>query len=105
MRIDEEVRQNIPDLPSTQDIARFARSPVALLNQLATFDAEPLVADPEAEPSPAGADFPADPSAPRGGPAAPADPADPGPATAGGEGPDPGAAVDLAALPDDPGLN
>ncbi|MDA8398990.1 MAG: twin-arginine translocase TatA/TatE family subunit [Actinomycetota bacterium] len=34
-QIDRELRQTIPDLPSGQDIARFARSPITLLNQLA----------------------------------------------------------------------
>lgn len=34
-RVEAEVRQAIPDLPSTSDIARIARSPVNLLNQLA----------------------------------------------------------------------
>ena len=34
-RVETEVRSAIPDLPSTGDIARIARSPVNLLNQLA----------------------------------------------------------------------
>jgi Sec-independent protein translocase protein TatA len=34
-RVEAEVREAIPDLPSTGDIARIARSPVNLLNQLA----------------------------------------------------------------------
>jgi len=34
-RMEAEVREAIPDLPSTSDIARIARSPVSLLNQLA----------------------------------------------------------------------
>ena len=34
-KIESEVREAIPDLPSTGDIARIARSPVNLLNQLA----------------------------------------------------------------------
>lgn len=34
-RVEAEVREVIPDLPSTGDIARIARSPVNLLNQLA----------------------------------------------------------------------
>jgi TatA/E family protein of Tat protein translocase len=34
-RVDEELRQSIPDLPSSGDIARFARSPLSLLDQLA----------------------------------------------------------------------
>ena len=34
-RVESEVREAIPDLPSSNDIARIARSPVHLLNQLA----------------------------------------------------------------------
>ena len=34
-RVETEVREALPDLPSTGDIARMARSPVNLLNQLA----------------------------------------------------------------------
>ncbi len=34
-RVETEVRGAIPDLPSTGDIARIARSPISLLNQLA----------------------------------------------------------------------
>jgi Sec-independent protein translocase protein TatA len=34
-RVETEVREAIPDLPSAGDIARIARSPVNLLNQLA----------------------------------------------------------------------
>jgi Sec-independent protein translocase protein TatA len=33
-RMESEVREAIPDLPSTSDIARIVRSPVSLLNQL-----------------------------------------------------------------------
>jgi len=47
-QVDREVRQNIPDLPSTSEIARFARSPVALLNELAKTSADDLVEDPAA---------------------------------------------------------
>ena len=60
-RVESEVREAMPDLPSTGDIARMARSPVNLLNQLADqADAreatgpglkEPIGVDPE--PSPA----------------------------------------------------
>ena len=35
-RVESEVREALPDLPSTGDIARMARSPVNLLNQLAS---------------------------------------------------------------------
>ncbi len=34
-RIEDEVRGSLPDLPSTGDIARMARNPVSMLNQLA----------------------------------------------------------------------
>ena len=34
-RVESEVREALPDLPSTGDIARMARSPMNLLNQLA----------------------------------------------------------------------
>jgi sec-independent protein translocase protein TatB len=34
-RMEAEVREAIPDLPSTSEIARIARSPVSMLNQLA----------------------------------------------------------------------
>jgi sec-independent protein translocase protein TatB len=39
-RMETGVRENLPDLPSTQDIARLARSPVALLNRLADMHPE-----------------------------------------------------------------
>jgi sec-independent protein translocase protein TatB len=46
-RIDQEVRQNIPDLPSSEEIVRFARSPISLLNQLASSGTDDaLVEDP-----------------------------------------------------------
>jgi TatA/E family protein of Tat protein translocase len=35
-RMESEVRNSIPDLPSSADIARLARSPSALLNHLST---------------------------------------------------------------------
>jgi TatA/E family protein of Tat protein translocase len=34
-RIDQEVRQAVPDLPTSHEIARFARSPAAFLDHLA----------------------------------------------------------------------
>jgi TatA/E family protein of Tat protein translocase len=34
-KMEAEVREAVPDLPSTSDIARIARSPMSLLNQLA----------------------------------------------------------------------
>ena len=35
LQVDRELRQSLPDLPSSRDIVRFARSPVSLLDQLA----------------------------------------------------------------------
>jgi sec-independent protein translocase protein TatB len=35
LQVDQELRQSLPDLPSSHDIVRFARSPVSLLNELA----------------------------------------------------------------------
>src|ERR1700727_286770 len=42
-RMESEVRNTMPDLPATSEIARLARSPSALLNHLSTMssDAEP----------------------------------------------------------------
>ena len=34
-RVENEVRATLPDLPSTSDIARIARNPVSVLNDLA----------------------------------------------------------------------
>lgn len=44
-QIDSEVRKSIPDLPSSHDLVRMARSPVALLNQLAEMPTEPPAAN------------------------------------------------------------
>ncbi len=40
-RVESEVREAIPDLPTASEIARLARSPVSLLNQLADRVATP----------------------------------------------------------------
>jgi sec-independent protein translocase protein TatB len=51
-RVEQEVRESLPDLPSTTEIARLARSPVAFLNQLADVPAagtESAVPDPGAK--------------------------------------------------------
>jgi sec-independent protein translocase protein TatB len=37
-RMEAEVRTTMPDLPSTSDIARLARSPTALLDHLSTMN-------------------------------------------------------------------
>jgi sec-independent protein translocase protein TatB len=34
-RVEDELREAVPDLPRTSDLARYARSPISLLNQLA----------------------------------------------------------------------
>jgi TatA/E family protein of Tat protein translocase len=39
-RIETDVRTAVPDLPSTRDISRLARSPTALLNHLSTMAPE-----------------------------------------------------------------
>ncbi len=96
-QVDREVRENIPDLPSTSEIARLARSPVALLNQLAQSSTDDLVEDPAAANGAAGhheerSQWPEDPSAaavPSSGSV------EPPPFVAGG----------LLEVPDDPNLN
>jgi sec-independent protein translocase protein TatB len=50
-QMDREVRRTVPDLPSSQEIVRFARSPVARLNQRADIPGagrDGLVEDPAA---------------------------------------------------------
>ena len=49
-RVEEEVRSSLPDLPSTGDLARYARSPATLLDRLATMGGDDgLKADPGAD--------------------------------------------------------
>jgi TatA/E family protein of Tat protein translocase len=64
-RVEHEVRQNMPDLPSTNEIARLARSPIALLNKMADLSPtiEPAVPDPGATPAAPDDTWPADPGA------------------------------------------
>jgi Sec-independent protein translocase protein TatA len=52
-RVEDEVRGSLPDLPSTGDIARMARNPVTVLNQLAERATNaPLAQDiPESQPA------------------------------------------------------
>ena len=73
-RVEAEVREAIPDLPSTGDIARIARSPVNLLNQLADrVDAkEAAAAEIAAPPTPPRR--PPEPAPPRADDFAPPDP-------------------------------
>ncbi|MGH9090362.1 MAG: Sec-independent protein translocase subunit TatA/TatB [Acidimicrobiales bacterium] len=76
-QVDRDVREHVPDLPSSQEIARYARSPAALLERLARVD-EPLVEDPGAEPAPSGEAWPEDPGVhPPVEPALPPAPDDP----------------------------
>lgn len=37
-RVDADLRESMPDLPTTQEIVHFARSPITMLNRLATLD-------------------------------------------------------------------
>lgn len=58
-KVEAEVREAIPDLPSSSDLVRIARSPVNMLNQLADMaearDAVSARADPDApDPLPTG---------------------------------------------------
>ncbi len=49
-KMEAEVRGSIPDLPSTAEIAHFARSPTALLNRLSTMsDGDAVAANGTAE--------------------------------------------------------
>jgi Sec-independent protein translocase protein TatA len=69
-RMESEVRVTMPDLPSSRDIARMARSPVAYLNSMAASGGDRLVPDPAAPAAPAGdlgaanGAWPVDPAAP-----------------------------------------
>ena len=63
-KVETEVRSTMPDLPSTGDIARLARSPVAFLDSLAKLDTDPLVPDPTADPAPQTDALTPDPGAP-----------------------------------------
>lgn len=54
-KVEAEVREAIPDLPTASEIARLARSPVSLLNQLADRAAasdEPASSAPAPAPNP-----------------------------------------------------
>lgn len=106
-RVDQELHRSVPNLPSSDELVRIARSPMTLLNELASM---PWV-DPAS----------ADPDAPRPDPAAPAPPAPhalgargPAPTTspapgASGHGAGAVAGTGPAAFPlqpsDDPGMN
>lgn len=99
-RVDQDLRRSVPNLPSSDQLVRIARSPMTLLNELASM--------PSVDPASV------DPDAPRPGPAAPAPPA---PHVLGIRGPVPAptpgagavAGTGPAAFPlqpsDDPGMN
>jgi sec-independent protein translocase protein TatB len=56
-RVESEIRDSLPDLPPTSEIARMARSPLAFLNQLADLPepgSEPAFPDPGATANGAG---------------------------------------------------
>jgi sec-independent protein translocase protein TatB len=66
-RIESEVRESIPDLPSSTEIARIARSPVSYLTSMAASGGDDLVLDPSDPTNDATAGtaaWPADPAAP-----------------------------------------
>ena len=65
-RIESGFREQMPNLPSTTEMARMARSPVSLLNKLADFDisSEKVREDPGATAVEHDDAFPADPGAP-----------------------------------------
>jgi sec-independent protein translocase protein TatB len=101
-RMESEVRSSIPDLPSSTDIARLARSPSALLNHLSNMaqdgTADPATsADPPgdestvgaspAEPPPASATYAPPSSAPPNGSMPPTSPTSPSPRPAEGVAP------------------
>jgi TatA/E family protein of Tat protein translocase len=59
---EEDVRSSMPDLPSSGEIARIARSPVALLDSLAKLTDEELEPDPGARSAAAAEGLRLDPS-------------------------------------------
>jgi sec-independent protein translocase protein TatB len=73
-RIETDVRSAVPDLPSSHDISRLARSPTALLNHLSTMSAddEETTAPPANPTEPGSSDMGTpSPSAPAAAPEAP----------------------------------
>jgi TatA/E family protein of Tat protein translocase len=64
-KVETEVRNTVPDLPSSADIARFTRSPGAFLNSLAEMDlGQDPVPDPGAATPTEDDAWPSDPGAP-----------------------------------------
>jgi Sec-independent protein translocase protein TatA len=69
-RIESEVRETMPDLPSSHEIARIARSPISYLTSMAG-SGDTLVPDPAAPTNGAtaqGGAWPVDPASPHGAP-------------------------------------
>ena len=64
-KIESTFKEQMPNMPSTTEMASMARSPVSLLNKLADFDVanEPLQADPGATAARYDDHFPDDPGA------------------------------------------
>jgi sec-independent protein translocase protein TatB len=69
-KMESEVRNSIPDLPSSAEIARLARSPSALLNHLSNMSSD----GDSTSAGPTSADPPGDESPVTGGPAPPPTP-------------------------------
>jgi sec-independent protein translocase protein TatB len=64
-KMEEEVRESVPNLPSAQELARMARSPVAYLTSMAAASADDdLVPDPGATSAQPAEAWPVDPAAP-----------------------------------------
>jgi sec-independent protein translocase protein TatB len=122
-RMESEVRSSIPDLPSSADIARLARSPSALLNHLSNMapdgddgavdgtgggavEGDPTSADPPGDeqsvPPPAGG--PDTPTGLNGSPYTPTDPMPPPPTTRSQPAP-PAPGPASGPVDGDPGLN
>lgn len=98
-RIEEEVRSTVPDLPSTQEIARAVRSPASFLESLAAMEPDRPGREPTAASDPGAAG--AAPTWPAPGGRHLADGARAATRRSGGPtGPGPGVTV-----PDDPGMN
>jgi sec-independent protein translocase protein TatB len=75
-KMESEVRSSIPDLPSSAEIARLARSPSALLNHLSTMSPEtdpPITPAAAAAATPSSEDGPRDESLRTGVPITPSD--------------------------------
>lgn len=52
LQLDRDIRRSLPDLPSSQDIVRFARSPMTLLDELADRHEETAPCDQEPDGAP-----------------------------------------------------